>query len=85
MFRALRRKISTVAVTSTPSDTWTANRPVASGPGRRAYIDWARALAVLCTDDARLVTGASIAIDGGVTAGLLASNWIHRGAKGSGR
>jgi hypothetical protein len=37
----------------------------------------ARALALLCADDAAVVTGASIAIDGGVSAGLQSSQWTH--------
>ena len=37
----------------------------------------ARAMALLCEDDAAPITGATIAIDGAATAGLLSSSMIR--------
>jgi NAD(P)-dependent dehydrogenase (short-subunit alcohol dehydrogenase family) len=42
--------------------------------------EYGRALAVLCSDDARLITGATIALDGGASAGAIASRMIYLGA-----
>ncbi len=39
--------------------------------------DVARAIALLCSDDARLVTGSTIAIDRAATAGFVASSMVH--------
>ncbi len=44
--------------------------------------DVARALALLCHDDARLITGATIAIDRAMTAGGLASSLIYMTSAG---
>lgn len=41
-----------------------------------------RALSLLCTDDARMITGAAIELDGALTAGGPASKWIYQGAAG---
>ena len=46
-------------------------------PSAEAY---GRALALLCADDAALITGAVIALDGGATAGAIASHMIYLGA-----
>jgi 3-oxoacyl-[acyl-carrier protein] reductase len=46
-------------------------------PSAEAY---GRALALLCADDAALITGAVIALDGGATAGSIASHMIYLGA-----
>ena len=46
-------------------------------PSAEAY---GRALARLCADDAALITGAVIALDGGATAGGIASHMIYLGA-----
>jgi NAD(P)-dependent dehydrogenase (short-subunit alcohol dehydrogenase family) len=58
-----------------------ASRPLDLPPPRRQgsmeSADVARALVMLSADDSALVTGASIAIDGGVSAGLLTSQWTH--------
>ena len=39
--------------------------------------DVGRTLALLCHDDAHLITGATIAIDRAITAGFLASTMVH--------
>jgi len=49
----------------------------ARSPSAEAY---GRALALLCADDAALITGAVIALDGGATAGSIASHMIYLGA-----
>jgi NAD(P)-dependent dehydrogenase (short-subunit alcohol dehydrogenase family) len=57
-----------------------AARPLAGLPKRVAGMApdaVARALVVLSSDDAALINGASIAIDGAVSAGLHTSNWTH--------
>ena len=41
------------------------------------FADFARLVTVLCTDDARLVTGAVIAVDRGISAGLLSSTMMY--------
>jgi NAD(P)-dependent dehydrogenase (short-subunit alcohol dehydrogenase family) len=55
-------------------------RPRADLPKRRSGMApdaVARLLAFLSTDDAALINGASIAVDGAVSAGLHSSNWTH--------
>jgi len=49
----------------------------ARSPSAEAY---GRALAALCSEDAALITGAVIALDGGATAGSIASHMIYLGA-----
>lgn len=49
----------------------------ARSPSAEAY---GRALAMLCADDAALITGAVIALDGGATVGTIASHMIYLGA-----
>jgi NAD(P)-dependent dehydrogenase (short-subunit alcohol dehydrogenase family) len=49
-------------------------------PDAEAY---GRALALFCSDDAALITGATIALDGGASAGALASKLIYLGASES--
>ena len=53
---------------------WT---PSSSSAATMSGDDAARALAVLCTDDAAAITGAVIAVDGAVSAGRLASAMIY--------
>ncbi|MET0987725.1 MAG: SDR family oxidoreductase [Steroidobacteraceae bacterium] len=42
--------------------------------------EYGRALALLCSDDARPITGATIALDAGISAGAAASTLIYLGA-----
>jgi NAD(P)-dependent dehydrogenase (short-subunit alcohol dehydrogenase family) len=51
-------------------------------PARMQPVDAARAVAVLCSDDAREITGASIAVDRGYSAGWLAATLIQLGVGG---
>jgi len=62
----------------TPSVEWEAR--AATGMGDPD--EYGRALALLCSDDARPINGAVIAMDGGATAGHIASSMIYLGSAG---
>jgi len=62
----------------TPSAEWEAR--AATGMGDPD--EYGRALALLCSDDARPINGAVIAMDGGATAGHIASSMIYLGSAG---
>lgn len=59
--------------------------PKRGGPlagSRMQPVDAARAIALLCSDDAREITGATIALDRGFSAGWLSSALLHLGSAG---
>jgi hypothetical protein len=47
----------------------------ATGPG--GFEAFGRLVSTLCSDDARLITGAVIAVDRGISAGLLTSTMMY--------
>jgi NAD(P)-dependent dehydrogenase (short-subunit alcohol dehydrogenase family) len=62
---------------SVRGDEWSA--PVRPTRGTAAE-DLGRVLSLFCSDDARALTGAAIALDGGASAGGIASSMIYFGA-----